>query len=557
MYGAPHGWGANLLAYNTKDVTPAPTSWSVIYDPASTRARSRSTTIRSRSPTRRCTCKATQPDLKITNVYELDQKQFDAAVALLKKQRPLIGQFWADVTKQQQGFTQGDLQVGSIWQYTANLLTADKQPVKTTVPKEGATGWSDTWMLSSKAEHPELHAQVDELHPDAEGAGAGGGVVRRGAGQPQGLRRDHGQDALRHVQRQGQGVLRQDRVLGDADAQLPRRPRQRLRGLLQVGPGLDRDQGLTAASGGRRPRDACPPSPHPRLTRARRAIRPLAGLFWRIRSLQVGSLLAAPLGWLGIVYLGSLVVLLITAFWTLNDFTGLIVKGFSLDNFKPIFTEPVYRRIVLRTVSLAALVTVTDILLAFPIAFFMARVAGARTKGLLVVAVLMPLWASYLVKVYSWRTMLVDERRHQLVPRPARPARARRPATSACGSSMAYLWLPYMILPLYAGLERIHDSLLDASGDLGARPWRTFRSVVLPLALPAIVAGSIFTFSLTLGDYITPQLVSNTQFIGNVVYANVGIANNLPLASAFATVPIVIMLVYLLIARRLGAFEAL
>ena len=284
--------------------------------------------------------------------------------------------------------------------------------------------------------------------------------------------------------------------------------------------------------------------------------RPLAGLFWRVRSLQVGSLLAAPLAWLGVVYLGSLVVLLITAFWTLNDFTGLIVKGFSLDNFKLIFTEPVYRRIVLRTVSLAALVTVTDILLAFPIAFFMARVVGARSKGLLVVAVLMPLWASYLVKVYSWRTMLST---NGVINWFLDPFGLHVPTSGyiRVWIVMAYLWLPYMILPLYAGLERINDSLLDASGDLGARPWRTFRSVVVQLALPAIVAGSIFTFSLTLGDYITPQLVSNTQFIGNVVYANVGIANNLPLASAFATVPIVIMLVYLLIARRLGAFEAL
>ncbi len=215
-----------------------------------------------------------------------------------------------------------------------------------------------------------------------------------------------------------------------------------------------------------------------------------------------------------------------------------------------------YRRIVLRTVSLAALVTVTDILLAFPIAFFMARVVGARTKGLLVVAVLMPLWASYLVKVYSWRTMLST---NGVINWFLDPLGLHVPTSGyiRVWIVMAYLWLPYMILPLYAGLERIQDSLLDASGDLGARPWRTFRSVVLPLALPAIVAGSIFTFSLTLGDYITPQLVSNTQFIGNVVYANVGIANNLPLASAFATVPIVIMLVYLLIARRLGAFEAL
>ncbi len=284
--------------------------------------------------------------------------------------------------------------------------------------------------------------------------------------------------------------------------------------------------------------------------------RRLAALFWRFRALRIGSLLAGPVGWLGIVYLGSLAVLLVTAFWTLNEFSGTIVKGFSFNNFKTIVQEPVYRKIVLRTVSIAALVTVTDIVLAFPIAFFMARVASARVKGALIVAVLMPLWASYLVKVYAWRTMFANQ---GILNWLLDPFGMHVPSSGyiRVWIVMAYLWLPYMVLPLYAGLERIPDSLLDASGDLGARPWRTLRSVVVPLALPAIVAGSIFTFSLTLGDYITPQLVSSTQFIGNVVYANVGIANNLPLASAFATVPILIMLVYLLIARRLGAFEAL
>jgi putative spermidine/putrescine transport system permease protein len=282
----------------------------------------------------------------------------------------------------------------------------------------------------------------------------------------------------------------------------------------------------------------------------------LAGVFWRWRSLRIGALLAGPLGWLGIVYLGSLVVLLIASFWSLDEFSGEIVKGFSLDNFQTIVDQPVYLRIVWRTLSIAALVTVTDIVLAFPIAFYMARVARGATKGLLVVAVLMPLWASYLVKVYSWRTMFAHD---GIINWFLDPVGLQAPSSGyvRVWIVMSYLWLPYMIMPLYAGLERIPDSLLDASGDLGARPWRTFRSVVVPLALPAIVAGSIFTFSLTLGDYITPQLVSNTQFIGNVVYANVGIANNLPLAAAFATVPVLIMMVYLLIARRLGAFKAL
>jgi putative spermidine/putrescine transport system permease protein len=282
----------------------------------------------------------------------------------------------------------------------------------------------------------------------------------------------------------------------------------------------------------------------------------LSGLLWRRRWLRVGALLAAPLGWLVVVYLGSLAVLLVAAFWTLDEFSGLVARGFSLDNFRTIIEEPVYRRIVLRTVSIAALVTITDIVLAFPIAFYMARVASPRRRAALAVAVLMPLWASYLVKVYAWRTMFAND---GILNWALDPLGLTVPQSGyvRVWIVLSYLWLPYMILPIYAGLERISDSLLDASGDLGARPWRTFRSVVLPATVPAIAAGSIFTFSLSLGDYITPQLVSSTQFIGNVVYANVGIANNLPLAAAFATVPVLIMVVYLLLVRRAGAFEAL
>ncbi len=205
---------------------------------------------------------------------------------------------------------------------------------------------------------------------------------------------------------------------------------------------------------------------------------------------------------------------------------------------------------------IAALVTVTDAILAFPIAFYMAKVATPRMRALLVVAVLMPLWASYLVKVYSWRIMLSN---NGMINWLLDPFGLSGPGFGnvATWIVFSYLWLPFMILPIYAGLERIPNSLIDASGDLGGSAWMTFRRVILPLAFPAVVAGSIFTFALTLGDYITPTLVSSTQFIGNVVYANVGIANNLPLAAAFATVPVAIMLVYLLIARRLGAFESL
>ena len=215
-----------------------------------------------------------------------------------------------------------------------------------------------------------------------------------------------------------------------------------------------------------------------------------------------------------------------------------------------------YRSIVMRTVLIAAAVTVTDAILAFPIAFYMAKVARTRTRGLLVVAVVMPLWSSYLVKVYAWRIILAED---GILNWGLGPFGLSGPGFGNVATWLvfSYLWLPFMILPVYAALERIPDSLLDASGDLGAAAGRTVRSVILPLALPGVVAGSIFTFSLTLGDYITPQIVSSTQFIGNVVYTNVGVANNLPLAAAFATVPVVIMVLYLLAARRLGAFESL
>ncbi|HEY3069646.1 MAG TPA: ABC transporter permease [Gaiellaceae bacterium] len=257
-----------------------------------------------------------------------------------------------------------------------------------------------------------------------------------------------------------------------------------------------------------------------------------------------------------IAYLGSLAVLFAAAFWRLDPFTADVVRDPGLQNFRTLVENDVYRQITIRTVKIAAAVTLTDAILAFPIAYYMARVAGPRVKGLLVVAILMPLWSSYLVKVYAWRVILQED---GILNWALGPLGLHGPGFGevAMWLVFSYLWLPYMILPLYAGLERIPDSLLEASGDLGARASRTFRSVILPLALPAAVAGSIFTFSLTLGDFITPNLVSSVQFIGNVVYANVGVANNLPLASAFATVPVLIMIVYLLVAKRLGAFESL
>jgi len=278
----------------------------------------------------------------------------------------------------------------------------------------------------------------------------------------------------------------------------------------------------------------------------------LAGLFQGRRRLQIGALLAGPIGWLVVGYLGSLALLLVAAFWSVDPLSGLTVKEFTLENFEALFNEPVYRTIVWRTIRTALLVTITDAVIAFPIAFYMAKVASRRGKALLVVGILLPLWSSYLVKVYAWRTLLSTG---GAINWALDPIGLHGPGygTTAVWLVMSYLWLPYMILPIYAGLERIPNSLISASEDLGASPFTTFRRVILPLSFPAVVAGSIFTFSLTLGDYITPRLVSNDQFIGNVIFSN--IANNQPFAAALAIVPIVVMIAYLLVARKLGAFE--
>jgi putative spermidine/putrescine transport system permease protein len=261
--------------------------------------------------------------------------------------------------------------------------------------------------------------------------------------------------------------------------------------------------------------------------------------------------------WLGVAYLAALAALLITSLWSQNDFTGNIERTWTFDNFHDLFTIPVYRTITLRTIGIAALVTVVDALLAFPIALFMAKVASPRWQRILVIAVLMPLWASYLVKAYAWRGMLSTS---GLVESVLSPFGLGTPGygLTATTITLAYLWLPYMILPLYAGLERVPDSLFEASADLGGTSWTTLRRVVLPMAFPALVAGSIFTFSLTMGDFIAVKIVGGTsQLLGNVVYDNQGAANNLPFACAVATIPIVVMLLYLAAARRVGALENL
>jgi putative spermidine/putrescine transport system permease protein len=283
--------------------------------------------------------------------------------------------------------------------------------------------------------------------------------------------------------------------------------------------------------------------------------RRLADLFHGRPRLQVGALLSGPVAWLVIGYIGSLAVMLAAGFWTVEALSGEVSQTFSLDNFNTLIDDSVYRTVAQRTVLIAAAVTITDALLAFPIAFYMAKVASRRGKAILLVTVLMPLWSFYLVKAYAWRIILSDGGVLNWALDPFGISGPGLEGTLPAYLTFTYLWLPFMIIPIYAGLERIPDSLLSASEDLGAGPGTTFRRVILPLSFPAVVAGSIFTFSLTLGDYITPQLVTSTQFIGNVIQSN--ITNNLPLASAYAAVPIAVMVVYLLIARRLGAFEHL
>ena len=272
---------------------------------------------------------------------------------------------------------------------------------------------------------------------------------------------------------------------------------------------------------------------------------------------RLGLLLAGPVGWLVVAYLGSLAVLFVNSLWTRDAFTGLVIRELTPDNFIDMVTNPLYRNVTLRTVGMAIVVTLTCAVIAFPIAYYMARVASPRVRGLLTVAVLMPLWASYLVKAYTWRLILSND---GVLNWLLAPLGLRGPGLgeSVVGLWLVftYLWLPYMILPLYAGLERIPASLLEASSDLGGKGWTTFRRVIFPLVVPALVAGSIFTFSLTLGDYIAPSLITTTQFIGNLIYLNFGVPD-LPFAAALALVPLVIVVLYLLVARRLGAFEAL
>lgn len=297
----------------------------------------------------------------------------------------------------------------------------------------------------------------------------------------------------------------------------------------------------------------------------------LSAYFWRNPKALTAILILPPLLWLGVVYVGSLLALLLQSFYSIDRFSGVVVKEFTLRTYAELLI-PSNFDVIVRTLAMSAAVTLAAIAVAFPIAFYAARHARGRWKAVFYLGVMLPLWSSYLVKVYAWKLILAKEGivtwaaeglgmgnvLNAVLAIPVIGGNSL--STSYIGTFLVflYVWLPFMILPMQAALERVPTSMLEASADLGAGSWRTFRSVILPLALPGVVAGSIFTFSLTMGDYIIPQIVGSSRFfIGQAVYSLQGIAGNIPLAAAFAVVPIVIMLIYLAVARRLGAFDAL
>lgn len=308
-------------------------------------------------------------------------------------------------------------------------------------------------------------------------------------------------------------------------------------------------------------------------TEARRQslVRRAATYLYRHPTLALLLLLLPTLFWLGVVYLGSLSALLVQSFFYLDDFSGRLIRQFSTRTYQQLLT-PANIDIVLRTVGMAAAVTIVCALIAFPLAYYMARHASYRVKGLLYLGVMLPLWSSYLVRVYAWKLILAQEGiitwlanglglsgvLQWLLDLPGIGGPSLSFSYIGLFFVFVYIWLPYMILPITTALERVPKSVLEASGDLGARPGMTFRKVTLPLAFPGVVAGSIFTFSLTLGDYIIPGVFGNSSyFIGQAVYLQQGTAGNIPLAAAFTVVPVLIMSIYLLAARRTGAFDAL
>ena len=301
-------------------------------------------------------------------------------------------------------------------------------------------------------------------------------------------------------------------------------------------------------------------------------LRSISTFLERRNAFYLSLLLVPPLMWMGTIYLGSLATLLSQSFYAIDEFTAKVIPELTLATYRQLFTQPANVDIVVRTVTMAVAVTIASAVIAFPLANYMARYAGPRMKALCYVGVMLPMWMSYLVKVYAWRLILAKQGVvswgfASLGLGGALDAILATPVVGGPSLSSSYLgmfvvfvymWLPFMILPLAAALERVPESLLQASADLGARPAQTFRTVVIPLALPGLAAGSIFTFSLTLGDYIIPSVVGAPgYFIGMMVYQQQGTAGNMPLAAAFSVVPIVLIALYLTFARRLGAFDAL
>ena len=296
----------------------------------------------------------------------------------------------------------------------------------------------------------------------------------------------------------------------------------------------------------------------------------LTALFWRRPNVVLILLIAPPLIWLGVIYLGSLAALLLQSFYSIDEFSGMVVPEFTLKTYAELLRPSNYD-IIIRTLLMSAAVTIGCAILAFPIAYYAARYARGRWKAVFYLGIMLPLWSSYLVKVYAWKLILAKEgiltwAAESIGAAPLLNALAlpsiggNSLSTSFIGTFLVfvYVWLPYMILPMQASLERVPTSLLEASSDLGATRTQTFRTVILPLAMPGVIAGSIFTFSLTMGDYIIPQIIgTSASFIGMAVYQLQGTAGNIPLAAAFAVVPIAIMLIYLTLAKRAGAFDAL
>ncbi|WP_278257884.1 extracellular solute-binding protein [Nocardioides convexus] len=399
-------------------------------------------------------------------------------MALLKEQRQYVGEYWSDYLKEIQAFETGDSVVGTTWQVIKNNIK-DKD-VEVTLPEEGATAWNDTWMLSSQAKSPNCaYAWMDYiLSPEANAQATE--YFGEAPNSPQACEKTTDPQHCATFHAGDEEYAKKALVLAHAHQEVPRRPhRRRVHRLRPVDAGVDGDQGLTMAS------TVTDPAPAPALRGP--AARPASRLLHRWVWLRLSLLLSAPLAWMVLVYVVALAALLITAFWSVDSLSSEIDRTWTLENFRTILENEVYRNVTVRTVGVALAVTVIDVAIALPIAFYMAKVASPRARRMLVVAVLTPLWASYLVKVFAWRVVLSEGGL-------AEWSGLGTPGygLTAVVIAQAYIWLPYVILPIFAALERVPDSLLEAAGDLGAPTRTVVRTIVMPLLVPGIVAGAIF-----------------------------------------------------------------